>query len=78
MDLLRYRMIRKISQQTAAKEFDFSSKGTISALETGAYKTSVKTALRIYEKSGRLIDPKTLVRPEEAHLLAGIELRDGG
>ena len=78
MDLASYRKSRRrISQRDCARELDLSGKGTISALETGKYKTSVEMALRIYHWSEKRVDPKTLVLPEKAHLLADLPVFEG-
>ncbi len=73
MDLRSVRTSRGLSQAQLAGKVGLSakSKGYVSALENGTRKTTIQTALRIYQFDGRF-DPKTIVRPEEAHLLAGI------
>jgi DNA-binding XRE family transcriptional regulator len=78
MDLASYRKTeRRITQGDCAIELKLGGKGTISALESGSYKASVETALRIYKWSGQRVDPKTLVHPEKAHLLADLPVFDG-
>jgi transcriptional regulator with XRE-family HTH domain len=67
--LRAYRKSRRLTQQQCAKALELKSKGTISCLETGAWHASVELALKIEKWSEGRVPARTVVRPEQAHLL---------
>ena len=68
MKLAQARLRRGLTQAALAEELGLSSKGSVSAIETGAEPPSLELALRIQQWSGGEVLAADL-RPDLAHLI---------